>query len=75
MFIIHSNQCRRTDYLLILTYMHNMVALLWVSKQLGKGCCTITSIRYELLGDIILTFEHGDQLRLLCWSPARREFL
>ena len=52
-----------------------MVALLWATKQLGDGCFTITSIRYELLGDIILTLEHGDQLGLLCWSPARSEFL
>ena len=52
-----------------------MVALYWESKKLGDGCFVVTSIRYELLGDIVLTLEHGDQLRLLCWSPARGEFL
>ena len=75
MFIIPSNHYPRTDHLLILTYIHNMAALLWASKQLGKVCFIITSIRFELLLDIILTLEHGDQLRLLCWSPARSEFL
>ena len=53
----------------------NMVALLWESKQLCEGCFVVTSIRYELLGDVIQTLEHGDQLRLMCWSPARGEFL
>ena len=55
MFIIRFIYYGRTDHLLIQTYIHNMVAFLWVSKQLGDGCFIITSIRYELLGDILFT--------------------